>query len=74
MQNLPQVGKIYISQTDPTDQVYIERIDVIEADGDEPEGFCVVGCAPKDVGTHHADGIEIFGDEWIENKYQLSIP
>lgn len=69
MQNLPEVGKTYISKTDPSFKIYVEKIDTIPSDGDEPASFCVEGCAPKDIGNEEGDGIEIFGDEWIE--YQL---
>lgn len=67
MQNkLPEVGKIYVSKVDPTFKIYVERVDLIEADGDDPESFCVEGCDPKDINNPAGDGIEIYGDEWLE--------
>lgn len=72
--SLPKIGKIYISKHDPKDSIYVENVHVIEADEDEPESFCVEGRAPKDRGNPAADGIEIFGDEWIDHAYQLSTP
>jgi len=61
---LPEVGKTYVSRTDPTFRIHVEKVDLIEADGDDPEGFCVEGCDPKHIGKAWADGIEIFSDEW----------
>jgi hypothetical protein len=60
----PEVGKTYISKTDPTFSIYVRRIDLIEADGDDPAGFCVEVCAPKDKGITGAMVIELFDDEW----------
>lgn len=65
MQNtLPEVGKTYVSRADPSFKIYVERVDLIEADGDDPESFCVEGCEPQDINNPAGDGIEIFGDEW----------
>lgn len=69
MQNLPEVGKIYISRTDPSLSIYVEKIDLIEADEETEAGFCVQGCDPKHTGKQHADGIEIYSDEWISHGY-----
>lgn len=71
MQNLPKVGQIYQSTVTPTFRIYVETVDVIEADGDEPAGFCVEGCDPKDKGNDSGNGFEIFSDEWIEDGYHL---
>lgn len=75
MQNtLPEVGKTYTSQADPSFKIYVEKVDLIEADGDEPESFCVEGCDPKDIGNEAGDGVEIYGDEWIADGYHLATP
>lgn len=71
MQNLPEVGKTYISKTDPTFKIYVEKAEIIEADGDEPASFVVEGCAPKDKNFEGGNGYEIFGDEWIEDGFHL---
>lgn len=65
MQNtLPEVGKIYVSRADPSFKIYVEKVDVLEADEDMDAGFCVEGCEPKDINNPAGDGIEIFADEW----------
>lgn len=68
---LPEVGKTYISATDPSFRIYVERVDLIEADEGEPASFCVEGCEPKDIGHEGGIGYEIFGEEWIEDGYHL---
>lgn len=64
MQNLPEVGKTYISRTDPNFKIYVEKVSLIEADGSCDAGFCVAGCDPKHIGKQWADGIELFDDDW----------
>lgn len=73
MQNtLPEVGKTYVSKFDPTFKIYVERVDLIEADEDEPESFCVEGCDPKDKDDMGGIGYELFKDEWIEHDFSLA--
>jgi len=61
---LPEVGKTYVSQTDPTFSIYVRRIDLIAADGDDPAGFIVEGCNPKYKGDEDAPCYEIFDYDW----------
>lgn len=53
MQNLPEVGKTYISQADPTLTIHVERVDLIDA------GY-FVECR---------NGIELFSEEWEEFQF-----
>lgn len=70
MQNtLPEVGKTYISQADPSFKIYVEKVDLIEADEDCDGGFHVEGCDPKHIGKMWADGIEMTEEEWIDGDY-----
>jgi hypothetical protein len=64
LQQLPEVGKTYVSQADPTFSIYVRRIDLIEAAGDDPAGFIAEGCDPKDKGNEDAPYCEIIDDEW----------
>lgn len=61
---LPEVGKTYISKTDPTFKIHVESVNFIEADEDNDAGFAVEGCDPKHIGKDWADGIAIMNDEW----------
>lgn len=61
---LPEVGKTYVSKTDPTFSIYVRKVDLIEAAGDDPVGFIVEGCEPKDKGNEEAPYCEVIDDEW----------
>jgi len=63
---LPEVGKTYVSKTDPTFSIYVRKVDLIEADGDDPGGFIVEGCDPKNKGKEDAPYCEIIDDEWSD--------
>jgi len=71
MQNLPEVGKTYESSTEPKFKIYVETVNIVEADEaeGEPETFHVEGCAPKDKNNPAGDGIEITGDEWLRHGF-----
>lgn len=64
LSQLPEVGKTYVSKTDPTFSIYVRRIDLIEADGDDPAGFLAEGCDPKDKDNEDAPCCEIFDYDW----------
>ncbi|TAJ76113.1 MAG: hypothetical protein EPO42_13315 [Gallionellaceae bacterium] len=70
MQNLPEAGKTYISQTDQS-KIYVESVDLIEADELGDAGFCVTGCDPKDKGDMGAVGYEFMNDEWEAHRFTL---
>ena len=61
---LPEVGKTYISQADPTLSLYVEAVEIIEQDEFDDAGFMVTCRTPKDRGDEKAPCCEIFGDEW----------
>lgn len=69
MQNLPEVGKIYISEADPSFKIYVEKVVIIEADETCDAGLHIEGCDPKYIGKAWGDGIEMTEEEWTE--YQL---
>lgn len=64
MQNLPEVGKTYISRADPSFKIYVEKVSLIEADEECDGGFHVEGCDPKYIGKVFGDGIAMMDDEW----------
>lgn len=70
MQNLPEVGKTYVSQADPTLTVYIESVEIIEADEDIEAGYMVTACNPKDVKDMGGMGYEFFNDEWTSFQFK----
>lgn len=73
----PEQGKVYVSQTDPTVRLYIEAVNIIDADpeDDTPESFMVEACDEKDRCNEGGWGIEFFGDEWEEfaDKHRLTL-
>lgn len=72
MQNLPEVGKIYVSRTDPTVRIYVEAVHLVDADeelGIEEGCFEVEGCEPANIGNEGGIGIEYSDEEWAEADF-----
>lgn len=69
----PEVGKTYISQTDPRIKIHVSEVSVIEADEADgiEAGFYVEGCDPKDKGKPDADGMSMMQDDWHELNFRL---
>lgn len=67
----PEVGKIYISRTDPTVRVYVESVHPYEADEEEDleAGFGVDVCDPVDKNNMGAIGTEYEFDDWVEADF-----
>jgi hypothetical protein len=66
---LPEVGKTYTSQEDPTLSIFVEAVETIEADENNPAGFYVEGCDPKDKGNASATVYEVLDDEWVSFRF-----
>jgi hypothetical protein len=68
----PQIGKTYLSRTDPNLIIYVVDVTVPDADDDDEVEFIVEGCDPtyKD-DTMNADGCEFTSDVWAEHGFIL---
>lgn len=64
--HLPEIGKIYISEVDPTLKIFVQCVQRIS---DVPNGFFVQGCDPKDVDNENAAEYEFFEDEWASFRF-----
>lgn len=73
MQNLPEVGKIYQSSTQPPFFLSVEKIYTIPAEDNEghPVTFIVEACEPADIGDKSATGYEFTGEEWVEHGFSI---
>lgn len=61
---LPEVGKTYVSQIDPTLSIYVEEIMTVQKDEFGDAGFWVSCCHPEDKDKKDAPGYEFVDDEW----------
>lgn len=73
MQNLPEVGKIYQSSTQPPIFLSVEKVHTITADDEIglSATFIVEACEPADIDNASATGYELTGEEWIECGFLL---
>jgi hypothetical protein len=69
---IPQVGKTYVSRTDPSLVIYV--VDVVVPDPNDVAGtpFIVEGCDPAyQDDTDNADGIELTAEIWKKHGFTL---
>ena len=68
--NPPQIGKTYISSTEPNLVIYVVDVNVSEDDEDADTAFIVEGCDPayKD-DTENADGYELTSAVWEKHGF-----
>lgn len=66
---LPEVGKTYISQEDPTLSLYVADVDTIEQDAYGGAGFMATCSSPKDRGNENARYCELFEDDWASLRF-----
>ncbi len=66
----PQIGKTYVSRTDPKLIIYV--VDVVTPEADSDTTFIVEGCDPayKD-DTINADGYEFTDAVWVKHDFTL---
>lgn len=61
---LPEVGKTYVSQVDPTIQILVTQFE----EADFIAGFFVYGIDPI---NHETDEMDFIKDEWNDLKFTL---
>jgi hypothetical protein len=68
----PQIGKTYLSRTDPDLLIYVVDVTVPDPDEDDDTPFRVEGCDPayKD-DIENADGLEFAADVWARHDFTL---
>jgi hypothetical protein len=66
----PEIGKTYLSHTNPDLLIYVVDVTVPDADDDNDTPFIVEGCDPayKD-DTMNADGCEFTADVWAKHDF-----
>lgn len=66
---LPEVGKTYISQEDPTLSLHVKAVETIEQDEFGGTGF-IVTCRPPDGRSdEEMPCCELFDDEWASFRF-----
>lgn len=66
---LPEVGKTYISQKDPTLSLYVEAVETIEQDEFGGAGFIVTCSTPDGRSDEGMPCCELFDDEWASFRF-----
>ena len=68
----PQIGRTYISRTDPALSVYVVDVNIFDADKDAATAFIVEGCDPayKD-DSRNAYGYDFPAEVWIKYDFTL---
>jgi hypothetical protein len=71
MQNLPEVGKTYISEIDPTFRIFVTEVTPPELDPLDKvmSGFFVECCPPGEQDDMQAMGYEFMQDEWEAHRF-----
>jgi hypothetical protein len=74
MQNLPEIGKTYISEAVPGLLIHVENVETLEADENGPASAIIEGCAPADIGDMSGLGYEFTYDEWQGHLFKPHMP